>query len=899
MVTAPEPKNPGRGAFFSVCGKFFRKATGPSMGLPLIDEFLAGESTEIRDLSTNEAALVGFLTLAKQIDDLPDVRSRFYEQVRSLYQVTASKQSMGALMDLLTGYFGAPVKAPGKPVPAALRFAPTVKHLGGIRKDQALFLKKTKTGAFYGALWPWQHDVGKIEIHLGFCSPSMDPADYRRLGTLVNKFLSQKKMEAISSVGGQLHGISLPSFLQMSEMEGASYTLKVISGTRTGYLYLDDGNLIAAGLEGLTGAPAAYRIISWDNVAIQIEAADTERRRDIHEPLMHVMMESLKIKDESGAATDSESSDHQIHPSSESVAAPPPAPGHRVDEAEQSNAAAPTLGSPAHEAAPQAASEADGPETPPTSGIVFDRAIDQSAGRQGQMSRWGKLLIALGVVILVAAGVIGGHLLIEQHRIDRRYDRLVADLAVASPLDARIVLIMKFLNAHPGTLHQSALEARLNELHAELQKQDYEQTISQVGDLPIDDQYEPKALSLYTAFLKKHPDSPYTEQVNEAIGGIGPLLGSVYFEDLKKAASTDVVERISAYRAYLKRFPQSPRREAVQAMIDAAAAAYADAIHQQVGTCDAQSAWDDCLAQCDRFLALFPSGLLSETVTTLRSTLQDKADVVGLDARAALAADDMAQARTVYTDYLAQRPDTSQRALIGQRIDRLEAALAEADVWRRTAAFAADSSNDIFKRIERLDAFVQDHADGPYAVPAGKLRAKLASELTAAVQARDAQAQQRARRAAQQAQRDRLLEEERRRRGLQAQVAAQLGPVATRFVGNADGTVTDRVTGLTWCQLDSFLDLGRCITYRSAKAYVQTLTTGGHSDWRLPTAGELAAIYKNSPFFPGSGAPWYWTSESFARGYHRVVDVVTSAPETVFTRVSKSEDRCGAVRAVR
>jgi hypothetical protein len=30
-----------------------------------------------------------------------------------------------------------------------------------------------------------------------------------------------------------------------------------------------------------------------------------------------------------------------------------------------------------------------------------------------------------------------------------------------------------------------------------------------------------------------------------------------------------------------------------------------------------------------------------------------------------------------------------------------------------------------------------------------------------------------------------------------------------------------------------------------------------------------------------------------------VVDVVTPAPETVFTRVSKSEDGCGAVRAVR
>jgi hypothetical protein len=93
--------------------------------------------------------------------------------------------------------------------------------------------------------------------------------------------------------------------------------------------------------------------------------------------------------------------------------------------------------------------------------------------------------------------------------------------------------------------------------------------------------------------------------------------------------------------------------------------------------------------------------------------------------------------------------------------------------------------------------------------------------------------------------------------------------------------------------------LGKCLSYRDAKAYVSGLKTGGHSDWRLPTAGELAALYKSSPFFPATGAAWYWSSESFARGYHRVVDVVTSVPETVYTRSQKSEDSCGAVRAVR
>jgi hypothetical protein len=131
------------------------------MGVPLIEELLSGDSEEIRDIATNEAVLVGFLTLAKGVDDLPDMNTRFYEESRSLYQVTSTGHTVDELVEIARPrFFGKPAKAPGKSLPVSLRFDPTVKHLGGIRKDQALFLKKLKTGAFYGALWPWQQDVG-------------------------------------------------------------------------------------------------------------------------------------------------------------------------------------------------------------------------------------------------------------------------------------------------------------------------------------------------------------------------------------------------------------------------------------------------------------------------------------------------------------------------------------------------------------------------------------------------------------------------------------------------------------------------------------------------------------------------------------------------------------------
>ena len=873
------------------------------MVLPLIEELLTGDSKEIRDIANNEAILIGFLTLAKGIDDLQDISMRFYEESRSLYQATSSGRGMDELVGILAEFFGKPAKASGKNLPVALRFDPAVKYLGGIRKDQAFFLKKIKTGVYYGALWPWQRDPDKTEIHLGFCSPGMSDADYSQLGILVKKFLSKKKIEAVSDIGGQIHGISLPSFLQMSEMEGATYTLKVASGDRVGYLNLDGGSLIAAQYQGQNGSEAAYRIISWDNASIQIEPADADRAREIHEPLMHVMMESLKIKDEAGAAS--------VPPPSgppSSAAAPPSTskipPASKQPETKKKKPAAkkatPQEAPPPVAEAPTATKDfepmllTDLPAIKP-----FEKAIDNSIGKQNQVSRTSKLLIVLAVVVLLGAIVAGGGKFFKQRQANQRYEQLMADLAASKALDAQIVLLMQYLNDHPGDVHRTELEKRLNDTNVEIEERDYKKTIADVKSLPIDEQYEKKALSLYTVFLSKYPQSDYAKTINEDIDGIRQKMGSASFEGLKKIPQNDLLARYTAYHEYLDQYPKGAEREAVKRMIVALADQYYLTLEEQASACDTKQDWDDCLAGCDRFLSDYTKLPTMAKVTALRSALQDKKDLVDLTVKAELAGDDYVYAKQVYTDYLANRPDTTQKASILQRIAALNAELGKKATWEKTAAYAANPANNILSRIQHVEKYVQDNASGPYIVKARTLLTQLEPELKAAIRAQQKEEQRRQALARQQAARDRRNQEAQEIQKIREQVSRQLRDVASRFTNNGDGTVTDRITGLTWCLLDSYLELGRCISYRAAKTYVQQLNTGNHNDWRLPTAGELAGIYKSVPFFPGSGADWYWTSESFARGYHRVVDVVTSVPEAVFARTSRNEESCGNVRAVR
>ena len=104
------------------------------------------------------------------------------------------------------------------------------------------------------------------------------------------------------------------------------------------------------------------------------------------------------------------------------------------------------------------------------------------------------------------------------------------------------------------------------------------------------------------------------------------------------------------------------------------------------------------------------------------------------------------------------------------------------------------------------------------------------------------------------------------------------------FRDNADGTVTDRATGLMWARNDS----GRGMNWEAALAWVQQRSAEkhlGHSDWRLPNAKELQSLldYSRSPDTSRSAAispvfactaitneagatdyPFYWSSTTHA-----------------------------------
>lgn len=120
----------------------------------------------------------------------------------------------------------------------------------------------------------------------------------------MNVFKESVLRELRSTSTSQIHGINISSFLQLIDIEGKACSLTVRSHGNVGYLFFRNGELIAAEANGQRGESAALNIISWNNSIIEISDICQRNKREIEKPLIQILMESARLKDEESMAAE-------------------------------------------------------------------------------------------------------------------------------------------------------------------------------------------------------------------------------------------------------------------------------------------------------------------------------------------------------------------------------------------------------------------------------------------------------------------------------------------------------------------------------------------------------------------------------------------------------------------
>jgi CheY-like chemotaxis protein len=139
-------------------------------------------------------------------------------------------------------------------------------------------------------------------LHTGMIRMLEKPVDFDELTQLILSLLEH------DLTGGVLTGISMPSFLQLIEMEQNTCLMEVKAAQgEQGLLYFNKGVLFDAVFGKETGDHAVYSMLALDDVKISFRSLPPKKlKKKIDTPLMKLLMEGIRRKDEMTPSQDRE-----------------------------------------------------------------------------------------------------------------------------------------------------------------------------------------------------------------------------------------------------------------------------------------------------------------------------------------------------------------------------------------------------------------------------------------------------------------------------------------------------------------------------------------------------------------------------------------------------------------
>lgn len=716
------------------------------------------------------------------------------------------------------------------------------------------------------------------------------PVDFKTLADKV-----AEEMEG--GVGGAIHGISLASFLQMSEMEKTSCTLKVKAGeNKEGRLYLLKGALVAAVTETASKEEAVYEILCWDSPVIEIEDPNPNIAREIKAPLMNLLMEGLRRKDEqSGNKTGRPNAAAKRAPTvsiSSATARLQVEEEASLREEAQSEAQAKAQEKVQAKAQKEAAAQemlmslpADLAEKAKSQSDKVSAAgeILKRQQRTANMIKGGILAVLL-VILAVVWFIVGAPWLKEW-----QYNKMQADVGATRQIEEKLVILDDYIVGADEAYRKKA-EDQKAVVVKNLHDQKYEEALQQVDELPIDADYQDKAEQIYTAYLEAYPDSEYVAQIKQKIDQIPSVVKDADLRKLKAIPPEKLAERIDAYNGYLAAHPKGANTPIVQQMVDNLGEQFYGHITDAKKECDKKKNWRKCIKLCDFFTEKFKGHARSKDIAKLKQTMAAQKDWLAITEKIDEHEIYSEKAEALYRQFIREHGNTSLVREPKRRLAHIQNTQNAKTAWENLLRNAKNENISIFDRVAAAEAYLANNPPEPYKSNAKQVLAWLHQEEAKTTGRLERQEQE----TKYQQQRQQIIGSK------EAAVRAALRRSGGKYVEKQPGTLTDTRTGLTWCMLDSSVMTEECLNFKAAKNYVSRLNTGGYTDWRLPTPNELIIIYNNNPSFPAvEGTRWYWSSEVFSAAWQKKVSTVKRTSSGVWQKSETDLDQCGAVRAVR
>ncbi|MFH0729205.1 MAG: DUF1566 domain-containing protein [Pseudomonadota bacterium] len=455
-----------------------------------------------------------------------------------------------------------------------------------------------------------------------------------------------------TSVGGKIQGVSLDSFLQIVQMDRITCTLKVISQEGFGFLYFVNGELFSAITGDIHNVEAACRIISWEEAVIEIDNSCDKTENDINQPLMNLLMEGMRLRDEAAK--------------SKAKTNPDPA-----------TKGPPTKGSqPPSNTAKQAGSKPDAVTAPPPSAKTASASKKLTAGAT-KRSKWKIVAIGAGLSLILILGGIGlSGYLSRARQLKQNYEAVLSKVETTIPLEKKRQLLQIYLQENSGSKYTPDAEQRMKDIQEQMVQLDFSsvsreaETLAKRGDLE-------QAFALYVQLEERSSNSRLSSQISQKKKELGALADKRAYETLIRLSEGKGPERITLYLDFLKTHPNSSQRPQVEKLIAEMSHEFYLYAEKQILENGKLENWRKCLDIIQQYFDIYPNsentGVLKKYQSLCEEEIIDADAFTHLLKRAEMLGENHDQILKIYTDYLRSYPHTRAKNKIDQEIEKNKA----------------------------------------------------------------------------------------------------------------------------------------------------------------------------------------------------------------------------------
>jgi|GEM_PF-6924213 len=747
---------------------------------------------------------------------------------------------------------------------------------------------------------------------------------------------------------GQIKGINLTNFLQMVQMEKPTCTLIVKDGKKQGSLFIKDGEVIDAdSASGHKHLDAAFEILSWDEPSIELKKTLGSEEKHINMPLMNLLMEAARFKDEMDLGAEEDEDDEisvdpgDIEVEDEELDLFPDEEGSYDDldsislEMETSESVDTDYDGIPDEMLHKESSfsETDTQNQDRLENYDLGSEIDKQAsvqdftdkivlkkektGKPGKTTfeppqkvkhpsiedyiekkkPWKKRALLIFSGILILSGLLtGGYFFLKHSHISSEYSDLTDNLKKMDYEEQKINLLKRFIKKYPESTFSEKAESRLNKILNRNQEESYNLMMEKIKDLNVNEGYKEKALKYYNNFLSKFPKGEYAEKVKEKIRQLPEIMMEYEFSKIEDIPDDQYYRKLKEINDF-KENHTNQYTEKIKQILNDTGSYYLEELRAELDRCNTLEKYNECMRKAENFNKLFPSHPEKYKVQRIIQKLEDDYWAGALINSAKTNNDSHEEEKMFLQNYISQHNRYSLTIAAQKRIREIDEILKEKENFKNIMEYADNKTYSLANRINRLRAYRHSDIPQKYKSQTDK---KLNELISLSRQDKPSSAVKRPEKTDKEIKPPDINQMLNSSRGKAEKIKIQISG-SDRFNASGSFSFIDTFTGKTWMLIDSNdITNQNCHSYQDAKKLAEEINADGYTDWRLPTEQELLTLFKNKPFFPVEKNRWYWSSNVFEKGFNTYSAVVTDSHSQRRENINKNIiSECGIFKLIR